>query len=111
MSEKSDGKFKPGQSGNPSGRPKLLVEVQKLTREHGLEAVQKLVELMRNCPDPKIQMHAAKELLDRGFGKAAQIVEVSSNEGLNIQFVDGPPQDKSYEAWLQRKRAELDVLK
>lgn len=106
MSDKSDGKFKKGQSGNPSGRPKLLVKVQELTREHGEEAVRKLVELMRFCPDPKIQLHAAKELLDRGFGKSTQLVEVSSNEGVNIQFVDGPPQDKSYEAWLQRKRAE-----
>lgn len=39
--------FKAGQSGNPSGRPKVDFEVRQLAREYGQEAIEKLVAIMR----------------------------------------------------------------
>lgn len=68
--------FQKGQSGNPGGRPKECAEVKALAREHGPEAIAKLVELMRGG-DARVAKAAADSLLDRGFGKPAQAVELS----------------------------------
>lgn len=72
------GTFKPGQSGNPGGRPKEAPEVKALAREYGAEAIAKLVELMRG-DDPRVAKAAAETLLDRGFGKPQQSVELSGD--------------------------------
>src|SRR3712207_4024495 len=46
------GQWQPGQSGNPRGRPSIKGEVETLARTHTVEAVDALVELMRNgSPD------------------------------------------------------------
>ena len=39
-------KFKPGQSGNPGGRPKGFAEVRELARHHTVAAIEKLVSIM-----------------------------------------------------------------
>jgi hypothetical protein len=72
--------FVPGQSGNPGGRPKEDSEVKALARTAGPEAVQKLVELMRG-DDRRTALAAAQALLDRGFGKPSQAVEMSGPDG------------------------------
>lgn len=61
--------WKPGQSGNPAGKNKAVWRITDLAREKGPEAIAKLVDLMRNSPDERIQYMAAVHLLDRGFGK------------------------------------------
>lgn len=58
-------RFKPGQSGNPGGRPKGIAAK---AREHTDRALEVLVEGMSD-PDPRVKVAAAKELLDRGYGK------------------------------------------
>lgn len=68
--------FVKGQSGNPSGRPKVDKEVRDAARQYGEEAITKLVELMRG-DDRRTAMAAAQALLDRGYGKPAQAIEVS----------------------------------
>ena len=40
--------WQPGQSGNPGGRPKAIVEVAKAARELTTEAITTLREIMRN---------------------------------------------------------------
>lgn len=74
------GTFKKGKSGNPGGRPKEAAEVKELAREYGAEAIAKLVELLRGN-DPRTSKAAADSLLDRGFGKPGQSVEMSGPDG------------------------------
>jgi hypothetical protein len=57
--------FKPGQSGNPGGRPKGIAAK---AREHTDKALQVLVDGMGD-DDPRVRVSAAKEVLDRGWGK------------------------------------------
>ena len=60
-----------GQSGNPGGRPKTIADMQELARKHTPEAITALVAALKV---PQTRVPAAVALLDRGWGKAAQVV-------------------------------------
>ena len=70
------GMFKPGQSGNPGGRPKALGELQALAREYAGASIEALAAALRH-KDPRVKMVAAGMLLDRGYGKPAQTLVVN----------------------------------
>ena len=65
------GQFVPGQSGNPGGRPKNEHRVDELARSYTLEAIDTLVDLMRDSKDERVRETAAQALLDRGWGKTS----------------------------------------
>ena len=63
-----------------SGRARLLREVEILARTHTNLAILTLVRICENDEAPEAaRVQAAKTLLDRGWGKAPQVVEVSTN--------------------------------
>ncbi len=66
------GHFLPGVSGNPDGRPKEERELRELARSFGPEAIQRIVHLMRNAEDERVQLGAAEALLTRGYGRPAE---------------------------------------
>ena len=68
MRDKS-GRFVKGYSGNAGGRPKDEHNIAALARSYSTEAVDTLVDLMRNARDDRVRGTAAQALLDRGFGK------------------------------------------
>ena len=68
-----------GQSGNPKGGQKNAPpEVTALAREYTREAVQALVDNLKDS-DPRIRHASAESLLDRGWGKAPQSHIMSSD--------------------------------
>jgi hypothetical protein len=71
------GSFTPGKSGNPGGRPKAMTEIRELAREHGPWAILRLRELAEG-EDGKVAVAAVRELLDRGYGRPVQAVEVDA---------------------------------
>lgn len=74
--------FQPGQSGNPGGRPKESNVVRELARAHTERAI---AVLSLALDDPKLCVAAAQALLDRGWGKPAQGVELSGTGGGPIE--------------------------
>ena len=70
------GGFKKGQSGNPGGRAKAVVEVRELARKHTSAAVARLVSVMDSAKaPPAAQVAAASAILDRGWGRPTQMIE------------------------------------
>jgi hypothetical protein len=67
--------FKKGESGNPGGRPKVIAELSALARAHAPDAIKELARLAIKAKSESARVAAIRELLDRGYGKAQQIVE------------------------------------
>ena len=66
--------------GRKKGTPnKSTSEIRALAQEYGPEAIRRLVSLMRQRDDRKLQLTAAKELLDRGYGPSKEVVESSDD--------------------------------
>jgi hypothetical protein len=66
--------FKPGEVGNPAGRAAENVELKRRARAHIDKALNILVKALED-KNPQIRVQAAKELLDRGYGRAPQYIE------------------------------------
>lgn len=85
--------FVKGKSGNPGGRPIAVKEVQTLARSYCVESVQGLIELARNVrTDARARIAAYKEILDRGIGKASQVVRIEGDNGsssITFELVKG----------------------
>ena len=93
--------------GRQKGTPNRVqrFDLQKACRIYGLQAVAKIVDIMDGAPDENgnntasvsEQLAAAREILDRGYGKAKQVTEHSGLDGgdiqtkLAIEFIGQPP--------------------
>ena len=69
-------KFKPGLSGNPGGRPKVLADIQELARQHAPTAITELGRLAVKAKSDSC-IAACRELLDRGYGRPRQGLEIT----------------------------------
>ncbi len=79
--------FKPGESGNPGGRPKECAEVKELARQYGPEALNKLLELMRG-EDARVSKAAADSILDRAYGKPGQSVDLVADVTATVAAIE-----------------------
>lgn len=66
-----------GKSGNPSGRPKVIADVQALAREKTPIALNALSVIAENGVSEAARVSAATALLDRGWGRPAQTIEAT----------------------------------
>ena len=57
-------KWKPGQSGNPTGRGRLYLECRRLAAEASPDAMRRLIELM-HAEDERVSYMATTAVLDR----------------------------------------------
>jgi hypothetical protein len=90
--------FRPGQSGNPNGRPKVVADVQNAAREHSGEAIETLAGIMRDPKAPAAaRTSAACALLDRGYGKPLQTVD-ANNTNVNYVVSDQPMTEEEWVA-------------
>jgi uncharacterized protein with von Willebrand factor type A (vWA) domain len=78
-------RFRPGQSGNPGGRPKVVGELQELARRHSPEVIKELARLALKAKSETARIAAGRELLDRGYGRARQSMEITSQPDDPIQ--------------------------
>jgi hypothetical protein len=82
----SAGSWKPGQSGNPNGRAKPLVDIAALARKHGPRCIEVAARLL-GSKDEKMRLAAAIALLDRGFGRPKQEIETTGNATIELHLV------------------------
>lgn len=93
------GRWLPGRSGNPGGRPATPREVIDFIGGHTLEAAERLVAIMRG-KDPQQARLAAEALLDRRLGKPAQAIDLTARR-LDPDAIAGQP---------DQARAKLEAL-
>jgi hypothetical protein len=78
--------FQPGRSGNPGGRPKTEVDIAAMARIHGPKCIQVIVGMLSG-EDHKLRLAAAVALLDRGFGRPKQEMDINSNSTIELHLV------------------------
>ncbi|XUY28545.1 DUF5681 domain-containing protein [Agrobacterium sp. rho-8.1] len=69
-------RFKPGQSGNPKGRPPLPDEIKEALQARTLEAVAVAYDLMMNSTNEMVRLKATDMFLAPFVSKAAQKLDV-----------------------------------
>ena len=70
--------FVKGQSGNPSGRPKMDPAIKAMFEAKGPDAFN-VISKHLEAEDPKVALQAAQIILDRAYGKVAQPIEGGEN--------------------------------
>jgi uncharacterized protein DUF5681 len=97
--------FKPGQSGNPGGRPKGLAKtVREVCGGSPLRLAQVLLEIAEDSrAHNRDRVAACRELLDRGWGKAPAFAAIEGADPLELSAIAREVQEIADE--LARRRA------
>jgi hypothetical protein len=78
---------KKGEVRNPRGRPKKDYDLAKMAQAHAEKAIETLAKCLVDGESSwPAKVSAASELLDRGFGKAPQSLDVEHKVTLSDEF-------------------------
>lgn len=103
MADEKPWLWKPGQTGNPKGRPPGIL-ARDAARKYTELALETLIEA---CKHKGERVQAAIAILDRGWGKPKEQVE-QVNFNVDMGGIDAPPLPETLDEWLARRRTELD---
>lgn len=71
--------------GRQKGTPnRITADIKALAQEYGPEAIATIVGIMRNSENDTARLAASKEIVDRGYGKAMQGVELTGKDGAPV---------------------------
>ena len=104
------GRFLPGHSGNPSGRPKVVAHIQELARQHAPEALATLVEIARSGVSENARVAAACALLDRGYGKPVSATQIIPPPPRDLRDMSKEELDEAIEACQRTLRAQIEEI-
>ena len=86
MERDERGHWLPGRSANPGGRPGVPDVIKATLRELSPRAVERLGELL-DSDDERIQLEAAKAILDRHLGRPAIQADVTVRGGTSAEHL------------------------
>lgn len=82
------GRGNPKGVGRPKGaKSKVAADVRALARQYTEAAISTLASIMNTGESEQARTMAADKLLDRGWGKAAQAMEITGAEGGPIKTI------------------------
>jgi NAD(P)-dependent dehydrogenase (short-subunit alcohol dehydrogenase family) len=83
-------KGQPKTGGRSKGTPnRATADIKALAQTYGPDAVDTLADIMKDVAAPAAaRVAAARELIDRGFGKAIQTVHNAGADGGPMQFAE-----------------------
>lgn len=81
--------WKPGQSGNPSGRPKGIARAfrEVATPEEAAQGLREIATSTDSHVRPQDRIAAWRELMDRGYGRAASFAAIEGADPLELDAV------------------------
>jgi hypothetical protein len=101
----------------------VLGDVQEMARQHAPKIIVELARLALKAKSETARIAAIRELLDRGYGRSRQAMEVSVPAGDPIQLlldeidarsrIEAPlshTPDRAWAAWIGRHRPQLVVI-
>lgn len=74
------GKWRKGISGNPGGRPAAYAVFVEAAHRETPDALRQLVWLRDHADNHAVRLAACREILDRGFGRPAQAVQLTGED-------------------------------
>ena len=86
MERDERGHWLPGRSANPGGRPGIPDVIKATLRELSPRAVERLGELL-DSDDERIQLEAAKAILDRHLGRPAIQADLTVRGGTSTEHL------------------------
>jgi hypothetical protein len=92
--------FRPGQSGNPGGRPAGHIAIRTLAASLAPRAIRRLGWLIDHGKPDHVRAFAANAILDRAIGKPVQAVSIDGTQpilGVNVVIVAPDSADRAHD--------------